>query len=103
MKKTHLTVEFHKTVLDIWSHSREENTRFHSRINMVNLSYLQEVKCVSSFAEIFTPSLLSNAMNNLPKSMKICYGQLCDHIFRRKTDSFDSFKPFLNAAATRIS
>ena len=47
---------------------------------MVNLSYLQEVKCVSSFAEIFTPSLLSNAMNNLPKSMKICYSQLYDHI-----------------------
>ena len=34
----------------------------------------------------FTISLSSSAMNNLPRAMKICYNQLSDQIFRRKTD-----------------
>ena len=34
------------------------------------------------FTHIITTSLLSNAINNLAKVLKICYSQLSDHIFR---------------------
>ena len=77
--------------------------KLHHLVLTLSLTVLPMCCYINSlFAPLFTTSLISNARNTLQKAMKICEGQLSDHILLLKNISFDGLYLCVNVAATRI-